>query len=116
MSTPRRGRPLKDDGPRASLRQLLPFVFEHTGILVVVAILSVLAAVATLAQPLVVGQVIERVQSGDALGMLVWILAALVIVSSVIGGIQHFLLQRTGTAVVYSSRRRLIAQLLHLPV
>jgi ATP-binding cassette subfamily B protein len=34
----------------------------------------------------------------------------------VISGIQHFLLQRTGTAVVYSSRRRLVAQLLHLPV
>jgi ATP-binding cassette subfamily B protein len=33
-----------------------------------------------------------------------------------ISGIQHFLLQRTGTAVVYSSRRRLVAQLLHLPV
>ncbi len=29
--------------------------------------------------------------------------------SSLISGIQHYLLQRTGTAVVYSSRRRLIA-------
>jgi ATP-binding cassette subfamily B protein len=26
-----------DDGPRASLRQLLPFVFEQKGVLVVVA-------------------------------------------------------------------------------
>ncbi len=106
----------KDDGPRASLRQLLPFVFEHTGVLIVVAVLSVFAAAATLAQPLVVGQVIERVQTGDALGSLVWLLAALVVVGSIVSGIQHFLLQRTGTAVVYSSRRRLIAQLLHLPV
>ncbi len=104
------------DGPRASLRQLLPFVFEQRGVLVVVAVLSVLAAAATLAQPLVVGQVIERVQSGDTLGTLVWMLALLVVVSSVIGGIQHFLLQRTGTAVVYSSRRRLVARLLHLPI
>ncbi len=105
-----------DDGPRASLRQLLPFLFEHKGVLAVVAVLSVLAAVATLAQPLVVGQLIERVQLGDALGMLVWALVALVVVSSVISGYQHYLLQRTGTAVVFSSRRRLIAQLLHLPV
>lgn len=106
----------KDDGPRASLRQLLPFVFEHRGALVVVAILSVLAAAATLGQPLIVGQVIERVQANAPLGTLVWVLVALVVVGSLISGIQHFLLQRTGTAVVFSSRRRLIAQLLHLPV
>ena len=117
-STTRTRRPRfgKGDGPRASLRQLLPFVFEQKGVLVLVAFLSILAAAATLAQPLVVGQVIQRVQAGDALGTLVWVLVGLVVVGSVISGIQHFLLQRTGTAVVYSSRRRLIAQLLHLPV
>ncbi|MGB4778335.1 ABC transporter ATP-binding protein [Microbacterium sp.] len=106
----------KDEGPRASLRQLLPFVFEHRGVLVIVAMLSILAAAATLGQPLVVGQVIERVQLGDPLGILIWLLVGLVVVGSLISGIQHFLLQRTGTAVVFSSRRRLIAQLLHLPV
>lgn len=124
MSTPRTpsrrpsrpGRNHKDDGPRASLRQLLPFVFEQKGVLLVVAILSVLAAAFTLAQPLVVGQLIERVQTSAPLGILIWLLVGLVVVGSVISGIQHFLLQRTGTAVVYSSRRRLIAQLLHLPV
>lgn len=118
MSTPRRGlrRPSKNDGPRASLRQLLPFLLEHKRILVVVAVLSVLEAVATLVQPLLVGDVIGRVQAGDALGILIWILVGLVVVSSLIGGFQHYLLQRTGTAVVYSSRRRLIAKLLHLPV
>ncbi|WP_336631054.1 MULTISPECIES: ABC transporter ATP-binding protein [unclassified Microbacterium] len=115
-SRARASRRTKEDGPRASLRQLLPFVFEQRGVLVAVAVLSVLAAAATLAQPVVVGQVIARVQASDPLGALVWILVALVVVGSVISGIQHFLLQRTGTAVVYSSRRRLIAQLLHLPV
>ena len=122
-SSPRRpdraarpSRTAKDEGPRASLRQLLPFVFEHKKTLIAVAILSVLAAAATLAQPLVVGQVIERVQQSAPLGTLVWVLVALVVASSLISGIQHYLLQRTGTAVVYSSRRRLIAQLLHLPV
>lgn len=118
MSTPRRGlrRPSKDDGPRASLRQLLPFLLEHKRVLVVVGVLSVLEAVATLVQPLLVGDVIGRVQAGQALGILVWVLVGLVVVSSLIGGFQHYLLQRTGTAVVYSSRRRLIAKLLRLPV
>ncbi|MCR2785140.1 MULTISPECIES: ABC transporter ATP-binding protein [unclassified Microbacterium] len=121
MSSPtssraRRGRKAAQDGPRASLKQLLPFLLEHKGVLVVVAILSVLEALATLGQPLVVGQVIERVQAGEMLGMLVWLLIGLVVASSLIGGWQHYLLQRTGTAVVYSSRKRLIARLLHLPV
>ncbi|MBB2975684.1 ATP-binding cassette subfamily B protein [Microbacterium endophyticum] len=114
----RRGfrRPTKDDGPRASIKQLLPYVFEHKSVLVVVGVLSVLAAAATLGQPLLVGSVIERVQADESLGLLVWALVALVIVSSVVSGFQHYLLQRTGTAVVFSSRRRLIARILHLPI
>ncbi|WP_425561674.1 ABC transporter ATP-binding protein [Microbacterium terregens] len=111
----RRGQKVPE-GPRATFGQLLPFIFEHKRVLVLVAVLSVLGAIATLAQPLLVGQVIERVQNEDPLGSLVWVLIALVIVSSVISGYQHFLLQRTGTAVVYSSRRRLISRILHLPI
>lgn len=122
MSTsapPRRSpfaRPAATDGPRASFRQLLPYLFENKGVLVWVAVLSILAAGTTLAQPLAVGEIISRVQSGGALGTLVWVLVALVLVSSVISGYQHYLLQRTGAAVVFSSRRRLIARLLHLPI
>ena len=111
----RRGRGVPE-GPRATFRQLLPFLFEHKGVLVVVAVLSVFAAITTLAQPLLVGVVIERVQAEEALGMLVWAIVALVVVSSLISGYQHYLLQRTGTAVVYSSRRQLVARILHLPI
>ncbi|WEG07999.1 ABC transporter ATP-binding protein [Microbacterium horticulturae] len=106
----------KNDGPRASLRQLLPYIFEHRGVIAVVIILSILGAAASLGQPLLVGQVITRVQANDPLGSLVWMLVALVVVSSILSGYQHYLLQRTGTAVVYSSRRRLIARILHLPI
>jgi ATP-binding cassette, subfamily B, bacterial len=105
-----------DDGPRASLRQLLPYVFEHKRVLVVVVVLSILGAAASLGQPLVVGQVITRVQHAEPLGWLVGALVALVVVSSLLSGYQHYLLQRTGTAVVYSSRRKLIARILHLPI
>lgn len=118
--TARRPRGLRrrpsDDGPRASLRQLLPFLLEHKGVLVAVTVLSILGALATLGQPLVVGQLIERVQAQTPLGWLVWALIALVILSSIISAYQHYLLQRTGTAIVFSSRRRLIGRLLHLPV
>nr|WP_201469201.1 ABC transporter ATP-binding protein [Microbacterium hydrocarbonoxydans] len=112
----RRGRGAQQDGPRATFRQLLPFLFEHKRTLIVVAVLSVLGAAASLAQPLLVGQVIDAVQSERGLGILVWVLIGLVVVSSIISGYQHYLLQRTGTAIVYSSRRKLIARILHLPI
>ena len=111
----RRGRGAKSEGPRATFRQLLPFLFEHKRTLIVVAILSVVGAATSLVQPLLVGQVIEAVQSETGIGMLVWLLVGFVIASSIISGFQHYLLQRTGTAVVYSSRRKLIARILHLP-
>jgi ATP-binding cassette, subfamily B, bacterial len=112
----RRGRGAPQDGPRATFRQLLPFLFEHKRTLIVVAILSVFGAATSLVQPLLVGQVIEAVQSDTGIGILVWLLVGFVIVSSIISGYQHYLLQRTGTAVVYSSRRKLIARILHLPI
>ncbi|MGP6170959.1 ABC transporter ATP-binding protein [Microbacterium sp. A204] len=114
--TRRRGRGAQQDGPRATFRQLLPFLFEHKRTLIVVAVLSVIGAATSLVQPLLVGQVISAVQTNQTLGMLVWALVGFVVISSVISGYQHYLLQRTGTAVVHSSRRQLIARILHLPI
>ncbi|WP_214465689.1 ABC transporter ATP-binding protein [Microbacterium flavescens] len=111
-----RSRRPKAEGPRATFGQLLPFLFEHKTTLIVVSVLSVLSAVTMLVQPLLVGQVIDRVQKQLDLGMLLWALVALVVISSLISGWQHYLLQRTGTAVVYSSRRKLIARIFHLPI
>lgn len=109
------GRP-KDDGPRASLTQLLPYLAEHRGILAIVIGLSILAAGASLAQPLLVSQVITVVQAGDPLGFLVWVLVGLVVASAILSGIQHYLLQRTGTSVVLSARRQLVRRMLRLPI
>jgi ATP-binding cassette subfamily B protein len=105
-----------DGGPRAKFSQLLPYLFEHKGVLSVVIALSILGAAASLAQPLLVSQVISVVQKNGPLGALVWGLIALVVVSGLISGYQHYLLQRTGEGVVLSSRRRLVARMLNLPV
>lgn len=113
----RRGRRAEpESGPRASLTQLLPYVFEHKPVVALIVVLSIVGAIATLAQPVLVGQVIERVQNEQSLGLLIWGIVALVVGGSLITGYQHYLLQRTGTAVVYSSRRKLIARILHLPI
>lgn len=113
---PRFGRRQKDDGPRATFGQLLPYILEHKRVMTVVVVLSVLGALASLAQPLLVSQVISVVEKSRPLGGLVWALIALVVISGLISGYQHYLLQRTGEGVVLSSRKRLVARLLHLPI
>ena len=110
----RRGAPA--EGPRASFSQLLPYLSEHKAVLSVVVVLSILGAAASLAQPLLVSQVITLVEAGDPLDGIVGALVALVVVSALISGYQHYLLQRTGEGVVLSSRRRLIGRMLNLPI
>ncbi len=109
------GRP-KDDGPRATVSQLLPDLAEHTRILAVVVTLSIIAAAASLVQPLLVSQVITAVQAGKPLGGLVALLVGVVIAFGVLSGFQHYLLQRTGTSVVLSARRQLVRRMLRLPI
>ena len=110
------GRPKRDDGPRATFAQLLPYILEHKGVMSLVVVLSVLGAAASLAQPVLVSQVIGIVENDEPLGLLVWGLVALVVVSGLISGYQHYLLQRTGESVVLSSRKRLVARMLNLPI
>lgn len=115
MSSPF-ARPKKTDGPRASFGRLLGYLFENKPAMVVIIVLSILGAGASLAQPLLVNQVVTAVQHGHTLSMLVWALVALVLVSGVLNGVQHFLLQRAGEGVVLSTRRKLIARILNLPI
>ncbi|WIJ44282.1 ABC transporter ATP-binding protein [Curtobacterium citreum] len=106
----------KSDGPRASFGRLLTYLFENKPAMAVIIVLSVLGAAASLAQPLLVNQVVTAVQQGDTLSVLVWVLVALVLVSGLLNGVQHFLLQRAGEGVVLSTRRKLIARILNLPI
>jgi ATP-binding cassette subfamily B protein len=105
-----------DDGPRASFRQLLPYLTEHKFVLGVVIVLSLVGAGVSLAQPFLVSQVIALVQAEQPLGWLVWGLVALVLLAGIINAIQHYLLQRTGTSVVLSARRHLVRRMLRLPI
>jgi ABC-type multidrug transport system fused ATPase/permease subunit len=118
-ATPARRSPFArqpEEGPRARFSQLLPYLFEHKPVLAVVIALSILGAAASLAQPLLVSQVITVVEKGDSLGWIVWALVGLVIITALLNGFQHYLLQRTGTSVVFSARRQLVRRMLHLPI
>lgn len=105
-----------DDGPRASFRQLLPFLAEHRRVLGFVVALSTVGALTGLAQPLLVAQVISAVEAGDPLTFLVGMLISLVVATALLSGFRHYLLQRTGEGVVLSSRKTIVRRLLHLPI
>lgn len=105
-----------DTGPRATFSQLMPFLLEHKRILSIVVVLSTIGALASLGQPLLVATVIGRVEQGQSLGLLVAALVGLVVISALLSGFRHYLLQRTGEAVVLSSRMTLVRRLLRLPI
>ncbi|WIB14582.1 ABC transporter ATP-binding protein [Curtobacterium sp. MCPF17_050] len=109
-------RPKPTDGPRATFGRLLSYLFENKPAMVVIIVLSILGAAASLAQPLLVNQVVTAVQQGTGMSTLVWALVVLVLVAGVLNGVQHFLLQRAGEGVVLSTRRKLIARILNLPI
>ena len=103
-------------GPRASLKQLLPYLFEQRQLLTLAITFGLIGAVASLAQPLLLGQLITRVESAQPLGWLLGILCTIVVIGAILGGLQHYVLQRMGEGVVLASRKRLIARMLQLPI
>ena len=103
-------------GPRASLKQLVPYLLSQRGPLALALTLGVVGAGTSLVQPVLLGQVIERVQASQPLGLLLAVLSALVLIDALLSGFQHYVLQRMGEGVVLHSRRTLISRILHLPI
>ncbi|MEY3846359.1 MAG: hypothetical protein RJA66_626 [Actinomycetota bacterium] len=111
-----RGAAPKDTGPKAKFSQLVPYLLEHKGALWVAMALSVFGAGISLAQPLVVGQVITAVQSGGNLTGLVAALVAVILGSAISGGFMYYVLAKAGEGVVLSARQKLAHRLLKLPI
>lgn len=109
-----------DDGappePRVGLRTLLPYLRDHRRVLVVVALVSLVGAGASLAQPLLVGGLIAAVEAGRPVAVFAATLVAVLLVASLLGAVQQYLLQRTAEGVVLSTRRSLVARVLRLPL
>ena len=118
MSMVGRGRTLspKVTGPKAKFSQLTPYLLEHKSALVVAVILSLIGAVVSLAQPLVVGQVITAVQEGQDVGQLAAFLVVIIFAAGVASGLMYYVLAKAGEGVVLSARNKLAVRLLKLPI
>ncbi|MGO2112045.1 MAG: ABC transporter ATP-binding protein [Pseudoclavibacter sp.] len=112
----RRHRRDTDGSPRATFRQLVPYLLENPGLMGAIVAISILGAGFSLAQPLLVGVLIGQVEAGALAQWLMWALIAVVIIGALLQGIQHYLLQRTGESIVRATRRKLVAKLLRLPI
>ena len=84
------GRRRGDDGPRASLRELLPYLFPKKGLLAGAIVLSVVGAAFALAQPALVQELIARVEDTRPLEWLPLVLVVIGVVGLVCGAAGWF--------------------------
>ncbi len=101
---------------RVGVRELLPLLRPHRRALGLAAGLSLVGAVAALAQPALVARVIEAVGAGRSLLPGVAALVGVLVAGAFLGAAQQFVLQRTAEGVVLGTRRTLTDRLLRLPV
>jgi ABC-type multidrug transport system fused ATPase/permease subunit len=116
MGGRRRGSDAKDKGPKASFKTLLPYLANHKRPLSIAIVLSVFGAIVSLAQPLVVGQLITAVQNQQPTTMLVVALVGVVVGAAASSGFMRYLLAKAGEGIVRTARISLTDRLLRLPI
>lgn len=105
-----------DKGPKASFKSLIPYLADHKKPLIVAVLLSTFGAGVSLAQPLVVGQLITAVQNQKPTTMLVVALVAIIFGSTASDGFMRYLLAKAGEGIVRTARISLATRLLRLPI
>ena len=101
---------------RVGLPALLPYLRQHRGTLVAVAVLSLVTAGAALVQPVLVKSVLDGVGAGAPVTGAVALLVGLLLAGAALNGLRDFLLQRTAEGLVLTTRHRLAGHLLRLPI
>ena len=95
---------------------LIALLRPHRRQLGVVVLISLVAAGAALAQPLLVRRLLAAVTASAPLTGSVVLLVVVMLAGVVLSGVQRYLLQRTAEGVVLATRRGLVDRLLRLPV
>ena len=100
----------------AGLRALGHLLRPHRSALSAAAALAFANAAAALAQPLLVRRVIQDIQQSRPPRGAATLLVIALLAAAALSGLQSYLLQRTGEAVVLDTRTLLVRRLMHLPV
>ena len=104
------------DPARADLRSLWRRLRPHRPALALAVVLAFLGAAAALAQPLLARRVITAIEADQQVVGLATVLAVALLVAAALSGVQRYVLQRTGEALVLETRTALVRRLLRLPV
>ena len=107
---------MKPTAQRATLREFFPYLRGSVRVLVLVAVVSLISTGLSIAQPLMVQQLVNAVSASQPATVFVWFLVAITLGGAVFRAAQSYLLQRTAESVVLGVRRSLVGQLLALPI
>lgn len=97
------------------LKTLLKMLGRHRGALVLAAVLSLVGSLVSLAEPLVVNNMLSSFGQQPLLPK-VALLVVLLIVGAIAGGFQIYLLTRTAESAVSLTRGELVTRILRLPI
>jgi ATP-binding cassette subfamily B protein/ATP-binding cassette subfamily C protein len=106
---------MKPDRP-IGLRAYFAYLRGYTPVLAVAAGLAAVGAASAILQPLVIRQVIDALQFGEAVTGLIILLVAFVLATAVVGAMRDFLLQRAAERLVFDVRQTLAQHIVRLPV
>lgn len=98
------------------LRVLLPFLKPQRAFMGLALLIGIVATLATLVQPLVLGLVLDAVTAQRAVMVPAILLISLFAAEALLSGFQGYLLARTGENMILGLRQTLIARLLRLRV
>lgn len=106
----------RDERSRTGPRDVLRLLYGHRRWVALAILLTLGASALSLAQPLLVKQVIEATASGGAIGPVLVLLVVFFLAQAVVEGLAQFVLARTGEGIVLGVRLGLIKHLLRLPM
>ncbi|NGO13599.1 ABC transporter ATP-binding protein [Streptomyces sp. HC44] len=105
-----------DERGRGGLRGVLRLVHGHRRWMCLAVLLTLGASALSLAQPLLVKQVIEATTSGGAIGYVLVMLVVVFLAQALVQGFAQFVMSRTGEGIVLGIRLSLIKHVLRLPM
>jgi ABC-type multidrug transport system fused ATPase/permease subunit len=103
-------------GRTSPLHGLWQLLRPQRAALALAAVLAFAGAAAALAQPLLVRQLVLDIEQARPLRATAALLVLALVTAAVLSGLQGYVLQRTGEAVVLATRTLLLRRLLRLPV
>ncbi|GAA2394779.1 ABC transporter ATP-binding protein [Streptomyces coeruleofuscus] len=105
-----------DERRRTAPWDFLRLLHGHRRWVALAVLLTLGASALSLAQPLLVKQVIEATASGSAIGPALALLVVLFLAQALVQGLAQFVLARTGEGIVLGIRLGLIKHVLRLPM